>query len=78
MDYYSDLASNLRCRFGIIRDAELKRNPAEQLSRLKANSEELDRLKAELPTDADPMLVHFLQRMSLAKALEFLQDNHLA
>jgi hypothetical protein len=74
-DYYVALAENLRRRFAIISDKELKRDPAAQLAQLKASEAELEQLKQQLPADANPMLAHFLQRMSLTKALEFLDEN---
>lgn len=36
---------------------------------------ELDRLTRELPTDADPQLVHFLRRRSYEKARLFLEGR---
>jgi hypothetical protein len=40
-------------------------------------SEQIDRLKERLPTDADPMLKHYLDRMSLTKALDLIQSRYL-
>jgi hypothetical protein len=76
-DYYLALAENLRNRFAIISDPLLKADPATQLEQLKTNSRDFDDLKRQLPADAPPMLAHYLQRLSLVKALEFL-DAHLA
>jgi hypothetical protein len=47
------------------------------LTRLKQASERIEQLRHKLPADADPMLVHYLGRMSLSKALEFVQDRYL-
>jgi hypothetical protein len=76
--YYTKLAGALRERLSLIADQELReKNPALQLEKLKLASERIDELKADLPVDADPMLIHYLQRMSLSKALEFVEREHL-
>ena len=75
--YYSELAEVLRGRLLTIADHETRdRNPEEHLQRLKRLSEKLELLKKNLPTDADPMLAHYLERMSLSKALEFIEANY--
>jgi hypothetical protein len=77
-EYYSELASVLQDRLQVISDQDLRaRNPEAQLERLRLLSEQIDRLKERLPADADPMLKHFLDRMSLTKALEFIQNRYL-
>jgi hypothetical protein len=77
-EYYSELVSVLRERLQVISDQDLRaRNPEAQLERLRLLSEQIDRLKEKLPADADPMLKHFLDRMSLTKALEFIQNRYL-
>jgi hypothetical protein len=77
-EYYSELASVLQERLQVISDQDLRaRNPEAQLERLRLLSEQIDRLKEKLPADADPMLKHFLDRMSLTKALEFIQNRYL-
>jgi hypothetical protein len=76
--YYLELADVLRDRLFVIADHEARnRNPEEQLQRLQTLSEKLERLKMSLPEDADPMLVHYLERMSLSKALAFVEANYL-
>jgi hypothetical protein len=76
--YYLELAEVLRDRLFVIADHEARdRNPEEHLQRLRQLSEKLESLKNSLPEDADPMLVHYLERMSLSKALAFIEANCL-
>jgi hypothetical protein len=77
-EYYSELASALQERLEVISDQDLRtRDPQGQLQKLRLLSEQIDRLKERLPADADPMLKHFLDRMSLTKALELIQSRYL-
>jgi hypothetical protein len=77
-EYYSELALALRKRLEVISDQDLRtRNPEAQLRSLRLLSEQIDQLKERLPADADPMLKHFLDRMSLTKALELIQSRYL-
>jgi serine/threonine-protein kinase RIO1 len=77
MDFYQELAAALRERLALIADHELRaKNPDEQLNRLKVVSEKIEALKASRPGNIDPMLAHYLDRMSLTKALEFIDENH--
>jgi hypothetical protein len=76
--YYLDLADVLRTRLLVIADHKARdRNPEEHLQRLRQLSEKLEHLKKSIPEDADPMLVHYLQRMSLSKALSFIEAKCL-
>ena len=77
-EFYSELAQALRERLNVIGDKALQSNPAAHLEKLREASERIDALKAELPPDADPRLVHYLERMSLSKALEFVETECLA
>jgi len=75
-EYYIELADALRERLAVIADHTLRaENRAAHLERLRSTSERIDKLKTALPRDADPMLVHYLQRSSLTKALEFLESK---
>jgi hypothetical protein len=47
------------------------------LTRLQQASERIEQLRSRLPVDTDPMLIHYLGRMSLSKALEFVQERYL-
>jgi hypothetical protein len=77
-EYYSKLAGALRERLALIADHHLRdQNPVLHLEKLKDASTRIDQLKADLPMDADPMLVHYIQRMSLSKALEFIEHAYL-
>jgi Tfp pilus assembly protein PilO len=76
--YYIALAEALRDRLAVIADHQLRaQNPEAHLARLKQASERIDHLRSQVPADADPMLIHYLGRTSLSKALEFLQERYL-
>jgi hypothetical protein len=76
--YYVVLAEALRDRIAVIGDHQLRdQNPDAHLTRLKQASERIEHLRKRLPPDADPMLVHYLGRMSLSKALELVQERYL-
>ena len=76
--YYLVLAEALRDRLAVIADHQLRDdNPDVHLTRLREASERIEQLRSSLPVDADPMLVHYLDRMSLSKALEFVQERYL-
>jgi hypothetical protein len=70
-----DLANALRERLAIIHDEQSRRDEAKHIARLKAVSERIDKLQRELPKPADPRLVHYLQRKSYDKALEYLEGR---
>jgi len=77
--FYAALAAALEERLAVIGDQTLRtRQPELQIEKLQAVSARIDALKAQLPADADPMLRHYLDRMSLSKALEFIRERHLA
>ena len=76
--YYLALAEALRDRLAVIADQSLRdQNPKAHLARLKQASERIEQLRTQLPPDADPMLIHYLGRMSLNKALEFVEKRYL-
>jgi hypothetical protein len=77
-EFYSDLAQALRDRLQVIGDKTLQDNPSAHLEKLREASERIDALKAKLPANADPRLMHYLDRMSLSKALEFIETECLA
>ena len=77
-EYYATLAQALRDRLQIIADSQLrKQDPTGHLTKLKEASERIEELKKRLPFDTDPMLAHYLERMSLTKALDFVQSHYL-
>lgn len=77
-EYYANLAEALRERLDIIADRQLReQNPDSHLAKLKLASERIEQLKKNLPLNADPMLIHYLDRMSLSKALEFVENHCL-
>lgn len=72
--YYPTLAQALRARLALIANHQLRvQDPGAHLAKLKEAGEQIDNLVQQLPRDADPMLVHYLQRQSLNKALEWLE-----
>jgi hypothetical protein len=71
----ADLTQALRERLAVIRDEQSRRDEAKHITRLKAVSEEIDKLQEELPQPVDPRLAHYLQRKSYDKALEYLEAN---
>jgi len=69
-----ELASRLRKRLATIADQELRdRNPEEQLRRLQAVSEEIDRWRRDRQGRLPARLNHFLDQASYGKALEWLE-----
>ena len=69
-----DLRDALKQRLAIIHDEESRRDEAKHIDRLRAISEEIDKLQAALPQPIDPRLAHYLQRRSYEKALEFIES----
>jgi hypothetical protein len=69
----ADLKEALRERLAIIRDEESRRDQAKHIDRLRAVSEEIDRLQESLPPSTDAQLKHYLDRKSYDKALEYLE-----
>ena len=77
--FYENLADALRHRIAIIGDHALRdSDPATHLEKLKEASEQIEVLKTQLPADASPQLVHFLDRASFDKALAFIETQHSA
>jgi hypothetical protein len=77
-EYYFTLAEALQERLDIIADRQLRgQNPTTHLERLRQASERIEQLKKQFPKNADSMLVHYLDRMSLTKALEFVRQDYL-
>lgn len=72
---HSALAAALRKRLAVISDREFyQRDPAAHLEELKAASETIIALQADLPRPLDPQLAHYLQRASYDKALAHLEQ----
>jgi hypothetical protein len=68
-----ELAAALRERLKIISDEASRRDPDQHVKRLREISERIESLAAALPQPIPPRLVHFLDRRSYDKALEFLE-----
>jgi hypothetical protein len=71
----ADLAQALRERLAVIRDEQSRRDEAKHTARLHAVSEKIDKLQAALPQPIDPRLMHYLERKSYDKALEYLEGR---
>jgi hypothetical protein len=70
-----DLREALRERLAIIRDDQSRRDEEKHMARLRAVSEKIDQLQAALPQPVNPRLMHYLERRSYDKALEFLEGR---
>ena len=68
-----ELAAALRERLKIISDEASRRDPDQHVKRLREISERIESLAAAPPQPIPPRLVHFLDRRSYDKALEFLE-----
>ena len=68
-----DLKEALRERLAVIRDEQSRSDEPKHIARLRAVSEKIDQLQAALPKPVDPRLVHYLERKSYDKALEYLE-----
>lgn len=76
-EFYAALTAALSDRLAVIADHKLReRNPAAHLSRLAEVSHRILQLQTELPADASPRLIHFLEACSYDKALALLQSSH--
>jgi hypothetical protein len=71
----SELAEALRERVQIISDEASRRVPDQHVKRLREISERIETLAAALPQPIPSRLVHFLDRRSYDKALEFLEGR---
>src|SRR5690242_12941045 len=69
----SELVSALRERLAIIADETSRKDPDKHMERLRAVTENIAKLQAELPRPLDSRLSHYLQRQSYDKALELLE-----
>jgi ParB-like chromosome segregation protein Spo0J len=77
MTSYSDLQDALRDRLAIVADHAFRdRDAAGHLNAIRKAASRLDALIAGLPEDLDPMLRHYLERQSYAKAIDWL-DAHM-
>ena len=71
---FSDLLAAVSHRLEVVADHKLRnRDQAEHLQKLKEAAARLNALVESLPADCDPLLRHFLERQSYAKALDWLQ-----
>ena len=72
---YPELLRSINRRLDLVADREFyHRDPAGHLAALRDSAKELEVLAGRLPPDAPPVLKHYLERQSLAKAADFLRD----
>ena len=65
----------VKARLDLVADHAFRdRDPAGHLGALKTVAGKLDAEIANLPSEADPMLRHYLERQSYTKALDWLQN----
>lgn len=70
------LQAALKQRLDIVADHALRDTDSEaHLALLKKASFTLDEIVRSLPSDCDPMLRHYLERQSYAKALTWLEEQ---
>jgi hypothetical protein len=75
MSLYQNLRVAVQTRLDIVADHAFRdRDSAAHLEALKSAAANLDALLANLPSDTDPTLRHYLERQSYTKALAWLQD----
>ena len=69
-----ELAEALRRRIEVIGDRALRESdPAGHLAQLREASERIVALEARLPATTHPQLLHYFQRCSYDKALEWIE-----
>ena len=70
----TQMKAALHERLAIIGDTELRQNdPQDHLARLKAVSERIMTLQAQLPEGIHPQLRHYFERCSYDKALAWIE-----
>jgi hypothetical protein len=75
MSLYQNLRVAVQTRLDIVADHAFRdRDSAAHLEALKSAAANLDALLANLPSDTDPTLRHYLERQSYTKALAWLHD----
>lgn len=75
MSLYQNLKVAVQTRLDIVADHAFRdRDSAAHLEALKSAAANLDALVANLPSETDPTLRHYLERQSYTKALAWLQD----
>lgn len=71
----SELIAALRERLAIIADDTSRKDIDKHMARLRAVTEKITKLEADLPRPLDSRLSHYLQRQSYDKALELLETQ---
>jgi hypothetical protein len=73
---FSDLRDALQERLRIVANHDLRdRDPQSHLHQLKLAASRLDTAIAQLPSQCDPDLRHYLSRQSYLKALAWLENQ---
>lgn len=76
MSLLKNLKEAVQARLDIVADHAFRdRDAAAHLEALKSAASHLDALVAQLPSNTDPTLRHYLERQSYTKALAWLQDS---
>jgi hypothetical protein len=66
----------LRRRLGVVADHALRdHDPAAHLDALREAASQLATIQNSLPADTDPQLVHYLERQSYQKAMEWIESR---
>ena len=73
-EVHKKLLTAVQARLDTVADHAFRdRDPQAHLAALKAAAATLDAEVANLPSSADPMLRHYLERQSYTKALDWLK-----
>ena len=73
---FSELRAALQERLKVVADHDLRdHDPQAHLERLKSAASRLDAAIAQLPSQCDPDLRHYLSRQSYVKALAWLESQ---
>jgi hypothetical protein len=74
----AELAAALRRRLAVIGDRALRESdPERHLADLREASERIVALRAQLPANTHPQLVHYFDRCSYDKALAWIEHDGL-
>jgi hypothetical protein len=76
MEKFEILLRALKSRLAIVADHEFRdRDPSGHLNAIRKEAENLETIIRSLPGDIDPMLRHYLERQSYAKAITWLEEH---
>lgn len=79
MEKFEILLAALKSRIAIVADHDFRdRDPSGHLNAIRKEAENLDAVIRSLPAGLDPMLSHYLERQSYAKAIAWLDERLIA